>query len=211
MALMGFREYARHRGCTLKAVQKAIKAGRIKLVLGNGNAKQIDSDQADRDWIDNTDLAKQSVANAAGPAAPAGVQTHAPAAQAVDEDADEDLPPLPPGAPEDPTSKDYRESRAAREKLKLAREQREFDIEGGKLLPLDDAKRVAFTAFRQLRDAILHVPARVKDALAAETDPDVIEQLLEGELAAALGGFDPASVLREQEDPDDAAIEGVPE
>lgn len=204
MALMGYREYARHRGCTLKAVQKAIKAGRIKLVLADGNKERIDSEQADADWVENTDPAKQSVMHSAGPAAPAGVQTPARAAHAEDEDDGDDLPALPPGAPEDPTNKEYRESRTAREKLKLAREQREFDLEGGKLLPLEDAKRVAFTAFRQLRDAILHVPSRVKDGLAAETNPDVVEQLLEAELGAALGSFDPAAVLQEPEDPDDA-------
>jgi hypothetical protein len=177
-------------------------------VLGNGNREQIDSDQADRDWVENTDPAKQSVMHSAGPAAPAGGQKGAEPAAAREEEDDADLPPPPPaGVPEDPVTKRYREDRAARESLKLQREQREFDIEGGKLLPLDDAKRVAFTAFRQLRDAILHVPSRVKDAMAAETNPDVIEQLLEAELSAALGGFDPASVLQEPEDPDDAEVQ----
>jgi hypothetical protein len=214
MALMGYREYARHRGCTLKAVQKAIKTGRIPasaLEMGNGNRQQINSDLADAAWVENTDPAKQSLMYGAGPAAPAGVQTpaaNATPADPAEEDLEEDLPPLPPGAPEDETSKDYRKARAQREQLRLAREQREFDIEGGKLLPLEDAQRVAFTAFRQLRDAILHVPARVKDAAAAETNPDVIERLLEGELSAALGSFDPGTVLREPEDPDD---EQVPE
>lgn len=210
MPLMGYREYARHRGCSLKAVQKAIKDGRIKTSLGNGNKPQIDSDQADAAWVVNTDPAKQSVMYSAGPAAPAGGQEPAAkAAPAVAEEEDDDLEDLPapaPGVPEDEKTRKYREARTAREELRLAREQREFDIEGGKLLPLEDAKRVAFTAFRQLRDAILHVPARIKDGLAAETNPDVIEQLLEEELSAALGGFDPASVLQEPEDPDDAEV-----
>lgn len=204
MALMGYREYARHRGCSLKAVQKAIKDGRIAVVLAEGNAKRIDSEVADVAWDRNTDPAKQSVLHSAGPAALAGVQTPASAAPALDDDEDlEDLP-----AAEDEKTKEYREARTAREKLKLAREQRDFEIEGGNLIALDEAMRLASTAFRQLRDAILHVPARVKDAAAAETNPDVIEQLLEEELGSALGAFDPKSVLKEQDVDEDVQEPG---
>ncbi len=50
MAIMSMRQYARHRGVALSAVQKAVKAGRIaKLPDG-----QIDSDAADAGWKRNT-------------------------------------------------------------------------------------------------------------------------------------------------------------
>lgn len=52
---MGLREYARHKGCRLWAVQKAIKAGRIAVDA----AGKIDSEAADQAWAANTDQAKQ--------------------------------------------------------------------------------------------------------------------------------------------------------
>jgi hypothetical protein len=52
MAILGLREYARHRGTSLSTVQKAIHSGRIS-TLPNG---MIDSDQADREWRENTEV-----------------------------------------------------------------------------------------------------------------------------------------------------------
>jgi pyruvate/2-oxoglutarate dehydrogenase complex dihydrolipoamide acyltransferase (E2) component len=51
MAMMSLRGYARHRGCALSAVQKAIKTGRIT-VEPDG---KIDSSQADIQWARNTE------------------------------------------------------------------------------------------------------------------------------------------------------------
>lgn len=44
---MGFREYARHRGCALKSVQKAIASGRITAVDAPDGAKKIDPMHSD--------------------------------------------------------------------------------------------------------------------------------------------------------------------
>ena len=49
MALVSQRAYARHRGVSLAAVQKAIRSRRIRLVDG-----RIDVDRADREWARNT-------------------------------------------------------------------------------------------------------------------------------------------------------------
>jgi hypothetical protein len=50
MAIMSLRQYARHRGMTISAVQKAIKTERIAR-LADG---QINSDEADAAWERNT-------------------------------------------------------------------------------------------------------------------------------------------------------------
>lgn len=50
--LLSQSAYAKHRGCTRGAVQKAIKSGRIKTVDG-----KIDPEQADKDWRANTNQA----------------------------------------------------------------------------------------------------------------------------------------------------------
>lgn len=49
MALISLRAYSRHRSVTLKAVQKAIQAGRISLIDG-----KIDPAVADIQWAQNT-------------------------------------------------------------------------------------------------------------------------------------------------------------
>ena len=131
--LMGQREYARHRGCALRAVQKAIEANRISLVEVDG-AKKIDSEQADRDWLARTDPAKQSLLNSAGPA----TVSHSPSERLHGERAadDEKLPgdePLPDERTEaedpadDPHTAAYRQARAERERIRVGREQIELD------------------------------------------------------------------------------------
>lgn len=50
MALMGIREFGRHRGVSHVAVLKALRTGRIRQTPDG----LIDSDRADRDWARNT-------------------------------------------------------------------------------------------------------------------------------------------------------------
>lgn len=71
MSLMSYREYARHRGCTLRAVQKAVHgaapgarlSGRIAGAMASDGATglfKIDSERADALWALHTDEAKRS-------------------------------------------------------------------------------------------------------------------------------------------------------
>lgn len=52
--LLGLREYSRHRGVQLKAVQDAIRDERISVEIVDGK-KRIDKDKADKEWEANTD------------------------------------------------------------------------------------------------------------------------------------------------------------
>jgi phage terminase Nu1 subunit (DNA packaging protein) len=65
---LSLREYARRRGCTLRAVQNAIKTTRLNasIVLVDGLSKIGDPELADREWAANTDQTRR-----AGAAAPA--------------------------------------------------------------------------------------------------------------------------------------------
>lgn len=207
MHLMGYREYSRHRQCSLKAVQNAIADGRISVVPDAAGRSKIDATAADLAWTRNTDPAKQSVMYSAGPPQPAA-QTPArvvpPAAAApgsTDPDDPEDLP-------GDTGSSEYRQARTSREQIRAKKEQMEFDALQGRLVSVEDAGRAVFTAFRVLRDNILNVAARVKHQLAAESDAERCEQLLEAELGAALASFDEKAALKERdvdEDEEDAA------
>lgn len=56
-AVISLRSYAKHRGVSLTAVQKAIDDGRLSLSVTsvNGVRKITDPQLADREWEDNTD------------------------------------------------------------------------------------------------------------------------------------------------------------
>lgn len=118
-----------------------------------------------------------------------------------------------PAAPEQPKAdadeptagdtSEYRQARATRERVNAERAQIELDQLRGRLIDLADAKRLAFTAFRSIRDAVMNVPARVAAQCAVETDAMRIEQLIEADLTAALTRFDPEKLLSESNDDDD--------
>ncbi len=64
VVMMGCREYGRHRGVSLAAVQKAIKSGRIPEGAierdgDGGRVKRINRDLADQAWAASTDPAQQ--------------------------------------------------------------------------------------------------------------------------------------------------------
>ena len=97
------------------------------------------------------------------------------------------------------TLKEAAEARMAQ--LKLAQME-------GSLVPLGDAKRTIFTAFRALRDSLQNVAPRIKDACAAETDAHRCEALIDAEINAALGAFKPAAALADQDDGEDEEEDG---
>jgi len=188
---MGYRAYARHRGVTLGAVQKAIRDKRIHL---NANNK-IDSEAADRDWKQNTDVSRVAV-NVLAP-----VQQSIPLAPPDDAD-------TPPAAGKadadevtgtDRVANEYREHRSERERYQALKQKLEYEQLVGKLIDVDEARRIAYTSFRSLRDAVVNITPRVKDQLAAISDPDEIERILDREHHAALSGMDVAKLLKDQD------------
>ena len=190
--LMGYREYARHRGVSLGAVQKAIANSRITVTA----EKKIDSVQADRDWHDNTDASRVAVSAVETPVFTAQKQISF-SPQAGDEG---DKPATDELTGTDKSASDYREHRSTRERYVALTRQLEYEQLVGQLINVDEAKRIAFTAFRSIRDSVLNVSARIKDQLAAETDPYACEQLLENELAAALAGIDVGKLMADKEE-----------
>ena len=190
--LMGYREYARHRGVSLGAVQKALRAGRISA----NEEKKIDSAVADREWDVNTDASRIAVSaiEVAAPLAQKEISFAAPAGGEADKPTGEEL------TGTDSNASRYRESRASREFYVAAKQKVEYEQLLGQLINVDEAKRIAFTSFRAIRDSVLNVAARIKDQLAAETDPHVCEELLERELSAALASVDVGQLNAEVED-----------
>jgi hypothetical protein len=197
---MGHREYARHRGVTLGAVQKAIKAERISL---NENGK-IDSVAADLAWEANTDSSRVAVNVLQAPAVPMIqlplVSTPEAAEDAASPPATDEKDPADELTGTDKSANDYRESRATRERFNALKQQLEYEQLVGQLINVDEANRIAFTFFRALRDSVMNVATRIKDQLAAESDSHACEQLVENEISAALAGIDVTKLLTEQDE-----------
>jgi hypothetical protein len=201
--LMGYREYARHRRVSLGAVQKAINAGRISVT----EDKKIDSEIADKAWELNTDqsrIAMNVLDNAPRSTALLTQQKQMeldPAADdtecGIEQDEDIEAEALK-GA--DRVASEYREHRSTRERYQALKQQLEYEQLVGTLINVEDAKRIAYTSFRALRDVMLNVAPRIKDQLAATSDPLLCEQLLERELSSALASIDIGKLLKEQEE-----------
>ena len=98
---------------------------------------------------------------------------------------------------------EYRKARSERERTAADRAQLELDQLRGRLIDVSEAKRLAFTSFRSLRDAVLQVPARVAALCAAQSEPLVVEQLIEAELVAVLSAIDPAKLLVDADQDDE--------
>lgn len=198
MAKLGQRAFARHIGVTLRAVQKAIQSGRIA-VDADG---KIDADTAVEAWRRNTDESKRSIADQSRRSlGNAAFSMPPPPANPDDDEEYDDVPAA--ASREDPSMAAYRAARAAREQTRLERERMDLERERGTTLPLADAQRLAFTAFRTVRDNVMNIPVRLKDALAAESDPIRIETMLDAELVRALASVDATALLSEN-DMDDA-------
>jgi hypothetical protein len=157
MPLLSLRAYAKHRGVSLAAVQKAIRSGRI---AANADGL-IDSDRADTEWNANTRPGQRR----ATPAAPVTAEpAEAPVAAGLD----------------------YFRARAIRENYMARLAKIEFEEKTAKLISRDEVQVAAFTKARTVRDNLLNIPDRLAATLAAETDVDKVHQLMTGEIRKAL-------------------------
>ena len=157
MPLMSLRAYAKHRGVSLAAVQKAIHSGRITPAADG----LIDSERADAEWAAKT-RPGQRMAKMVPPTPP----------------------PQPAEAPAG--SLDYFRARAIRESYLARLAKIEFEERTAKLVSRDEVQVAAFTNGRTVRDNLLNIPDRLAATLAAETDADRVHHLLSAEIRKAL-------------------------
>jgi len=157
MPLLSLRAYAKHRGVSLAAVQKAIHSGRI---TPNADGL-IDSDRADAEWAAKTRP---------------GQRRARPAPPAVREPAEA------PGA----GGLDYFRARAIRESYLARLAKIEFEEKTAKLVSRDEVQVAAFTRGRVVRDNLLNIADRLAATLAAESDVDRVHRILSDEIRMAL-------------------------
>jgi pyruvate/2-oxoglutarate dehydrogenase complex dihydrolipoamide acyltransferase (E2) component len=156
MPLLSLRAYAKHRGVSLAAVQKAIQSGRI---TPNADGR-IDSERADAEW---------------------GAKTRPGQRGAREAPVVRQEPVEPPAA-----GLDYFRARAIRESYLARLAKIEFEEKTAKLVSRDEVQVAAFTKARTIRDNLLNIPDRLAATLAAETDADRVHQLLSAEIRQAL-------------------------
>lgn len=110
-------------------------------------------------------------------------------------DEQEDLP-----LSDSPDGVSYQNARADRERSRATRERMDLLEAQGRLVDVREAARAAATIFRILRDGVDNVPDRIGDALAAESDPFVVKQMIREELRKVFSGFNPEDAAREPPD-----------
>jgi hypothetical protein len=166
--LISQREYARRRGITHVAVQRAIKAGRISAVNG-----KIDPVLADQEWQQNTDQSKPRNRITGNPK-----QAKTPGEPSEPMDlggTDETI-----GAPS--TATGYAKARAARELYQAQLAKLELDRRRGALVPADEVRLGAFNMARKARDQLIAMPERLAAVLAATEEPAEVQRILEEEI-----------------------------
>src|SRR5689334_5158266 len=162
---MSQRAYARHRGVTHGAVQKAIKSGRIPVTAD----QKVDPDEADRAWAANTDETK-----------PRNSVSGAPKLSV--------LSPVSPssGVSGQTIATGYQASRAIHESYRAKTARLEYERLIGTLVSADEVRVEAFNAARRAREMLLAIPDRQGPVLAAIADPAEIHRILTAEIRQVL-------------------------
>src|ERR1700676_3999125 len=165
---MSLRAYARHRGVSLRAVQKALKSGRI-CAREDG---RLDADIADTNWARNTAPPPQFAAKPASKlAAQKPAQTKVAPEPAHHHS---DTHPLARQSSEPPrleSGLEYSKARAVRESYLARLAKIDYEQRTEKLVSRDEMQVAAFNRYRTFRDGMLNIPDRLAAVLAAETDP----------------------------------------
>jgi hypothetical protein len=181
---MSLRAYARHRGVSLRAVQKALKSGRIA-AREDG---RLDADVTDASWASNTAPRPQ-------PASRPGKATTNPAKPAASPQTvhHHSATPTPAREPTEPprleSGLEYSKARAVREGYLARLAKIDFEERTEKLVSADEVRIASFNRFRQFRDGMLNIPDRLAAVLAAESDPRQVHELLATEIRKALTEF----------------------
>ena len=203
-AWISLREFARQRGVTLAAVQKAIASGRVTAVRRDANERisGIELHRATAQWNAMTDpaqsarstqslelslAASSSMPTAGAAAAPGASQPAAAPSEAQPAPSESPAMAAPDVADRDPHG--YHAHRAEREKFEAKKAELAYLEAIGALVSADEVRTLGARRYRAARDAILAVPDQEAAILAVERDPVVIRERLMVALRKALHGL----------------------
>lgn len=197
MAMMGFREYARHRGVSPEAVSKAVRTGRISTTKDQNGNRKIDPEIADKEWSENTatkrnhepgDIRMSSSKHDKMPDDPKPAEEPTPAQDATSESAEGEKPTE--TKPEvSQHSVTYAQSRSIKEAYSARLQRLSYEEKLGKLINVEKVRVAAFNTARIVRDSILNVPDRISHEIASITDPHEVHIRLSEALIEALEGL----------------------
>jgi hypothetical protein len=183
---MTLRAYARHRGVSLRAVQKALKSGRIS----TREDGRLDAEVTDANWARNTAPRPQ-------PASKPTTATATAPPQSVHHHSETQRPETQRREPAEPprleSGLEYSKARAVRESYLARLAKIDFEERTEKLVSADEVRVASFNRFRQFRDGMLNIPDRLAAVLAAETNPRQVHELLATEIRKALLEFSDAN------------------
>jgi hypothetical protein len=167
VAVVSLRAYARHRGVTLAAVQKALATRRIQRAPDGG----IDVEAADRDWSRNTEPLQQQNGITGGHAPKPGA---APIAQQT-------IAEPPPAA-----ASSLAQSQSVRIAYQARLAKIEYEERLGKLVQADEVRAAAFRAARVVREQLLGLPDRLAPQLVGGLSVEQVHELLTTEIERVL-------------------------
>ncbi|WP_062262421.1 hypothetical protein [Endozoicomonas arenosclerae] len=157
MTLISQSAFAKGQGWSRQYVAKLVKSGKIRLHNGKINPEEaLKAIQSQAE--PSTALRKPPPQSEVLPVAPTDSR------QAVD----------------------FVTARTMREAFRAKMAKMEYEEKAGKLTEASKVREDAYRAGRMLRDALLGIPDRQADVLAAETDPRKVRQLLMDELESIL-------------------------
>ena len=153
-------EFARQKGWTRQYVNKLVRQGRIP--VKGGKIDPVAAEKAIAELAEPATILRESPAP----------QSHAASS---------------PGYPVDNRKAvDFAAARTMREAFRAKMAKMEYEEKAGKLTDATKVREDAFRAGRIIRDALLGIPDRLADILAAEQDPRQVRQCLQDELESAL-------------------------
>jgi len=180
MAKMKMSEYASYRGVSRAAVCKAVKSGRISVIVEN-DKRFIDPVVADIQWEQNSDISKKTTPTIAEKKSRNAAR-----------EASEEIVPRgtdePQGSPPASVagSGDFNTSKAMKESFLALTAELNYKKEIGVLISATEVEETAFRLARQVREALMNIPVRISSELAAETDSNKIFEKLNSEFRQAL-------------------------
>ncbi len=189
MELTNLFTYAKLRGCSRQAVQKAVDDGRLKksITMGaNGKPMINDIELAHLEWEKNT--AAKHRPPTAPEFTPPATRNAKPKKTPVAK-----LPPSKGGEWEEESAIDpstglprLHISRQRKEHFEAMAAQAKAEAAAGTHVAREEVARAAFSVARQVRDSLLLIEERLPDQLASISDPAKIREMLHREFRDAL-------------------------
>jgi phage terminase Nu1 subunit (DNA packaging protein) len=164
--LVSFSEYAAHIGSSAPYVSKLRKQGRLVIVIDANGKERVDQELTDRLLKNTADPSRAGNGANAKPSAGTTISSNIIESGKVNEV--------------------FMRAKSAEAVHRAKLLEMKYKTLSGKLLDTDEVHQTQFELARQVRDAMMSIPPRLQDVLAAESDPSVVGALLTAEIRLAL-------------------------